>query len=362
MKICVIVGTRPDIIKLSPIIRYLHNKKSDYFVIHTGQHYSYNMDKLFFEELELPQPNYNLNVGSKTHGEMTGMMLLGIEKILIKEKPKAVLVLGDTNSTLAGALAASKLHIKLGHVEAGLRSYDRKMPEEINRIVTDHLSDFLFAPTNVSYGNLIQEGIPREKIIITGNPIVDAINKNLEISKKKNSVLKKLNLQPKNYFLLTTHRPENVDNKDLLQSVFNGLKLVNEKYGYPIIFPAHPRTIKNIETFEIKVPSFVKIIPPLGYLEFIQIQNNARLVLTDSGGIQEESCILKVPCVTLREKTERPETIDIGSNILAGTDENKILDCVNKMLKIKTNFENPFGDGNSSERIIKYLYNKISVL
>ena len=359
MKLCIIVGTRPDIVKLSPVIRYVSENHIDYFVIHTGQHYSYYMDKLFFEELELPQPKYNLGIGSKTHGEMTGIMLMGIEKVLIDEKPDIVLVLGDTNSTLAGVLAASKLHIKVAHLEAGLRSYDKKMPEEINRVVVDHLSDILFAPTNVPYGNLIHEGLPREKIVISGNTIVDALLSNLEISIRKSKILSELSLEPKSYFLLTVHRPENVDDKEILQSIFDGLKLVYDKYETPVVFPAHPRTKKNIENFNLELPSFIRMIDPLGYLDFIQLQNNAKLIFTDSGGIQEESCILKVPCVTLREHTERPETLEIGSNILAGLDKDRISEAANKMLNTSNSWDNPFGDGKSAQKIIKYLVNKV---
>lgn len=359
MKFCIVVGTRPDVIKLAPIIKYCHENALDYFVIHTGQHYSYNMDKLFFEELELPQPRYNLGIGSKSHAEMTGTMLMDIEKVLINEKPDVVIVLGDTNSTLAGVLAASKLHIKVAHVESGLRSYDRKMPEEINRIVCDHLADYLFAPTHVAYGNLLQEGLLRDKIFISGNTVVDSLLMNLEISNKKSKVLETFGVKAKNYFLLTIHRPENVDDKKLLENIVEGLELVYDKYGIDIIFPVHPRTKSNINNFNIKVPSFIKLIDPVGYLDFIQLQDKARLIFTDSGGIQEESCVLKVPCIILRDHTERTETLDIGSSILAGADSNRILEAANKMMDTKNSWENPFGDGNSATRIMQYLLTKI---
>lgn len=359
MKFCIVVGTRPDIIKLAPIIKYCNKNELDYFVIHTGQHYSYNMDKLFFEELELPQPKYNLGIGSRSHAEMTGAMLMDIEKVLINEKPDLVIVLGDTNSTLAGVLAASKLHIKVAHVESGLRSYDRRMPEEINRIVCDHLSDYLFAPTHVAYGNLLQEGLPREKIFISGNTVVDALLMNLEISNKKSKILETFGVESKNYFLLTIHRPENVDDKELLESIFKGLELVYAKYNIEILFPAHPRTKSNIISFNVKIPNFIKLINPVGYLDFIQLQDKARLIFTDSGGIQEESCVLKVPCVILRDHTERTETLDIGSSVLAGTDSNRIFEAACKMMDIKDSWENPFGDGNSSHKIMQYLLAKI---
>lgn len=359
MKFCIIVGTRPDIIKLAPIIKYCDKNNLEYFVIHTGQHYSYNMDKLFFEELELPQPKYNLGIGSRSHAEMTGTMLMDIEKVLLNEHPNLVIVLGDTNSTLAGVLAASKLHIKVAHIESGLRSYDKKMPEEINRVVCDHLSDYLFAPTHVAYGNLLQEGLTREKIFISGNTVVDALLMNLEISNKKSKILETFGIKSKNYFLLTIHRPENVDDKELLESIFKGLELVYAKYNMDILFPAHPRTKSNIINFDVKIPNYVKLIDPVGYLDFIQLQDKARLIFTDSGGIQEESCVLKVPCVILRDHTERTETLDIGSSVLAGTDSKRIFEAASEMMEIKDSWENPFGDGNSAHKIMQYLLTKM---
>ncbi len=233
MNIAIILGTRPEIIKMSPIIRACERLKLDYFILHTGQHYSYNMDRIFFEQLELPEPKYNLNVGSGTHAEETGRMLLGIEKVLVREKPEVVLVEGDTNTVLAGALAATKLGIKVGHVEAGLRSYDRSMPEEINRILTDHCSDYLFAPTEKSKTILLAEGIPDEKIFVTGNTIVDAIYQNLEIANKIRSALNDLDLKPRSYFLVTVHRQENVDNKSRFSNILKGLERINSEFNIP---------------------------------------------------------------------------------------------------------------------------------
>ena len=355
MKISIILGTRPEIIKMSPVIRELENQTLDYFILHTGQHYSYNLDKIFFEDLELPEPKYNLDVGSGSHAEETGKMLIGIEKVLKEEKPDVVLVEGDTNTVLAGALAATKLHIKVGHVEAGLRSYDRTMPEEINRVLADHVSDYLFAPTEKAKGNLLKEGIEEDKIFVTGNTIVDAVYQNLEIARRKVDILNKLNLNPEGYFLVTAHRQENVDIKERLKGILDGLELVYNKFNFPIIYPIHPRTKKKIREFGLEVPKGVELIEPLGFLGFLQLEANAKLVLTDSGGVQEETCILKVPCVTLRDNTERPETLEVGSNVLAGTDQSNLLEGVEKMMNKKRNWKNPFGDGKAGSWIVEIL-------
>jgi len=322
--------------------------------LHTGQHYSYNMDQVFFEQLELLEPKYNLDIGSGTHGEQTGKMLMRIEKVLTEEKPDIVLVEGDTNTVVAGALAASKLHIKVGHVEAGLRSYDRNMPEEINRVVTDHVSDFLFAPTEKSKQILLDEGVYSEKIFITGNTIVDSIYQNLDLADKKMNLLDELGLQSKRYFLVTIHRQENVDDKERFKNILQGLSRLHEIYGLPVVYPIHPRARKMIEKFGLDIDG-VKLIQPIGFLSFLQLENNARLVLTDSGGVQEETCILNRPCVTLRDNTERPETLDVGSNVLAGTSPKKIIECVAKMFDNKKQWDNPFGDGTAGKKIVNIL-------
>jgi len=352
--ISIVLGTRPEIIKLSPIIRECQRLGSDYFILHTGQHYSYNMDKVFFEQLELPEAQYNLDVGSGTHAEQTGKMLIGIEKVLIKEKLDIVLVEGDTNTVLAGALAAVKLSIKVGHVEAGLRSYDRQMPEETNRILADHCSDMLFAPTEKSRQILLGEGITEDKIFVTGNTIVDAVCQNLEISKRRINALSGLGVTDGGYCLATVHRQENVDNEERFRSILKGLEMVEEKFGLPVIYPIHPRARKRMKEFGISVHG-LRLTEPLDYLRFLQLESRAKLVLTDSGGVQEETCILRVPCVTLRYNTERPETIDVGSNMLAGTSPEEILEKTEYMLGIKRDWANPFGDGKAGERIIQIL-------
>lgn len=354
MKIAVVIGTRPEIIKMAPVVRELENKKANYFILHTGQHYSYNLDRVFFEQLRLPPAKYNLEVGSGSHAEQTGKILIGVEKVLEIEKPDIVLVEGDTNSVLAGALAATKLHIPVGHVEAGLRSYDRQMPEEINRILTDHCSDYLFAPTPKAKEILLGEGITEEKVFVTGNTIVDAVYQNLEIAKEAGNILNNLRLRPREYCLLTLHRQENVDNSTRFASILDGLSGVATEFRLPIIYPVHPRSQKMMSHFCLN-PKNLELIDPLDFLSFLQLEADARLVFTDSGGVQEEACILKIPCVTLRDNTERPETLDVGANILAGASSDRILDCAKLMLSRDNNWENPFGDGEAGKKIVKVL-------
>lgn len=358
MKIAVVVGTRPEIIKMSPIIRECERRKQDYFILHTGQHYSYNMDRVFFEQLELPVAKYNLDAGSGSHARQTGKILIGIEQVLTKEQPDVVLVEGDTNTVLAGALAATKLHIKVGHVEAGLRSYDRTMPEEINRVLTDHISDFLFAPTEQSKQTLLKEGIEENKIFVTGNTIVDAVYQNLELASKKANVLKQLGLKEKEYFLVTTHRQENVDNKDRFQGILSGLQQLAKEYEMPVVCPIHPRSRKKMEEFGLSADN-INLVDPQDLFGFLQLEQHAKLVLTDSGGVQEETCILGNPCVTLRDNTERPETIEVGSNVLAGTIPEDIVDSVSIMFNKERDGDNPFGDGTSGKKIIKILEERL---
>jgi UDP-N-acetylglucosamine 2-epimerase (non-hydrolysing) len=358
MKVAIILGTRPEIIKLAPVIKELKRKQSDFFLLHTGQHYSYHLDKVFFEQLELPQPRYNLDVGSGSHAEETGEMLIGIEKMLKAEKPDAILVEGDTNSVLAGALAAAKLNIRVGHVESGLRSYDRSMPEEINRTLTDHLSEYLFAPTAKAREILLGEGISEEKIFVTGNTIVDAVYENLEITRGRQNTLNTLHLKPRAYFLVTLHRQENVDNQTRFTSILEGLERVAAEFEMPMVYPLHPRSRKMMANFGLQ-PKTIILAEPMDYLNFLHLESNAKLVLTDSGGVQEEACILRVPCVTLRDNTERPETVEVGANIIAGTSPERILECSKVMLGRKNNWENPFGDGKASIRIVDILEGKI---
>ena len=355
--VCVVVGTRPGIIKMSSIIRELNKRKLSFFILHTGQHYSYEMDRKFFEDLGLPDAKHHLppcREGS-FHGEQTAHMLAGIESVLLKERPRLVLVCGDANTNLAGALAARKLHIEVGHVESGLRSHDWRMPEEHNRVIIDHISEYLFAPTKQAKENLIKDNV-KGRIYITGNTIVDALLEHIEIAKKRSNVLQELELNKDEFILITFHREENVDFPDVLTSILKALKLVSRELKIPLIFPIHPRTQKRIKGFNLvsllEGIHNLKVINAVGYLDFLILLNNARLVLTDSGGIQEESCILRVPCVTLRENTERQETVLVGANIIAGTKPENILKAVINSLDKKRDWPNPFGDGKAAEKII----------
>lgn len=354
MEVAVILGTRPEIIKMAPVIRELERRKEDYFVLHTGQHYSYNLDMALFEQMELPLARHNLDVGSGTHGEETAKILVGAERVLREENPDVVLVEGDTNSVLAGALAAAKLGIKVGHVEAGLRSYDRRMPEEINRTLADHCSDILFAPTEESQRILLSEGVPEGKVYVTGNTIVDAVYQNLDLANRQAHILSELDLEPRGYFLVTVHRQENVDNKDRFGGIFKGLEQLAAKYHLPIIYPIHPRSRKRMEYFDLNANG-VELIEPVDYWSFLRLEANARLVITDSGGVQEETCILGVPCVTSRDNTERPETLKVRSNILAGSSPEKLVECVELMLDKDNDWKNPFGDGKAGERIVQVI-------
>ncbi len=339
---------------MSPVIRELQKRKADFFILHTGQHYSYNLDKIFFEQLKLPRARYNIEAGSNSHAEQTAKIMIGVEKILQDEKVDVILVQGDTNSVLAGALAAVKLHIKTGHVEAGLRSYDRNMPEEINRILTDHCSDYLFAPTGQAGAILLGEGIPEEKIFVIGNTIVDAVYQNLELSKTHGNLLAILGLKRGEYLLVTLHRAENVDNRTRFSSILEGIERVAAALNLPVIYPVHPHSRKRMEEFDLKAPR-MNLIEPADFLGFLQLESNARLILTDSGGVQEEACILGVSCVTLRDNTERPETVEVGANIIAGTSPDKILECAQVILRQKNDWKNPFGDGKAGEKIVSII-------
>ena len=357
MKIGIIVGTRPEIIKMAPVIRECQNRGIAYFIIHSNQHYSEEMDSIFFKELNLPLPDYNLGVGSGLHSNQTGNILIKMEPILLEEKPDVVLVQGDTNTVLAGALAASKLGIKVGHIEAGLRSYDRAMPEETNRILTDHMSEYLFAVGPNQHAILAKEGIDSDKIFTVGNTVSDSLFQHLEISANTSSILADLSLEPGNFFLVTAHRASNVDVSANLMELLALFDKLHAKYSQTIVWPIHPRTQAKLKEFGIELPSYLKLIPPVGYMDFIQLQKHAQLILTDSGGIQEEACLLGVPCITLRENTERPESIEVGANVLVGRDADKALAAADKWLSVLANGEklswnNPFGDGHVAELIL----------
>jgi len=355
--IALIVGTRPGIIMFSPIIRACQNKGVNFFVIHTGQHYSPNMDNLIFRDLGLPHPKHRIEgvAEKKLHGSQTAAMLEGIEKILIHEKPSMMLVGGDANTNLAGALAARKLHIILGHIEAGERSYDWRMPEEHNRRMIDHISDLLFATNEKGARHLYDEKIMGE-VFITGNTIVDAAIQNFDIAISKSNILKKNKLIKNEYAVLTSHREENVDNPDRLEGIIKGIERVTLSLGLKVFFAAHPRTLNRIAQFKLneRIRSIKKIIiqDAPSYLDFLALIGNSRIIMTDSGGVQQEACIFKKPCVTLRGNSEWTETLEIGANLLVDTDPSSILEGTRKMLQKKPDWKTPFGDGNAANRII----------
>lgn len=342
-KIAFILGTRPEIIKMSPLIKGALHHGLSFFVIHTGQHYSEMMDQVFWDDLSLPEPKYNLGVGSGTHAEQVGKMMMAVEPVLAAERPDFVAVYADLNSSLAGALAAAKIPIPIIQLEAGLRSFDRAMPEEINRLVVDRLAQYFFAPTDVQRRHLLAEGIS-QNIFVVGNLISDAIAENLPKALARSAILAHLGLTPKQYFLTTVHRPAVVDRKEVYSKILNGLSLLAREFGLPIIYPMHPRSRKNLEAFSLTVPSDVRLIDPLDYFSFLTLLANAKLMLSDSGGLQEEAAILKVPLVTLRENTERQETVILGSNVLSGFEPDAIVGKTREMLKRPTTWQHPYGE------------------
>lgn len=350
--LAVILGTRPEIIKMAPVIRAGIEAGEDVKIIHTGQHYSHDMDGIFFEQLGLPAPFVNLAVGSASHGVQMGKMLERIEATLLELGKPRVLVHGDTNTTATGALVATRHQMITGHVEAGLRSHDRRMPEEHNRILTDHLCDRLYAPTSSAADNLRWEGIPRERVVVTGNTIVDAVQQNRSLATEKADALTRLGLESEGYILMTVHRQENVDEKAHFEGILAGVNAASATLDLPVVYAIHPRAEKKLQSFGLD-PGAIQLVPPQDYLNFLELQAHAKLVVTDSGGLQEECCILQVPCVTVRDNTERPETVEVGANMLAGVTADGILESCQKMAGATRSWSNPFGDGRSGERIVK---------
>lgn len=420
VKIVSIVGARPQFIKAATIYRVINKwnqsssakEKIVEVIVHTGQHYDENMSGIFFDELQIPKPHYNLGIGSESHGRQTGQMLAGIEEVLSEESPDFVLTYGDTNSTLAGTLAAVKLQIPSGHVEAGLRSFNRKMPEEINRMVADRVSNLLFCPTRTAINNLLSEGftpednaqiknfdINSQMIFQVGDVMYDSILFHEQLAKRSSTILATLGLEPKKYCLVTIHRAENTDDSQNLQNIFDALKMINSA-GKTIVFPLHPRTKKCLINFgldkvyglseplnvspEIKksLKSSILFIEPVGYLDMIQLEKHAQVIFTDSGGVQKEAYFLKVPCITLRNETEWVETVEDGWNVLVGADTDKIITALSRLTTVKVNDlpdsllgesedldvhsicepesqpnqSMPYGDGKAAERIIEILW------
>jgi UDP-N-acetylglucosamine 2-epimerase (non-hydrolysing) len=364
-KIILIAGTRPDFIKIAPLLSEFkkYPEKFETFFIHTGQHYDFTMSKIFFENLNIPKPDTFLNIGSASHAKQTAKIMVEFEKILLKEKPDFILVTGDVNSTLACALTAKKLNIKLIHVEAGLRSFDNTMPEEINRIITDSISDYLFVTEKDAIINLKNEGISEKKIFFVGNVMIDTLLSNME-KIDTSTILNSLSLTSNNYSVLTLHRPSNVDSKKSLEEIYSIISNICKKIK--IIYPLHPRTKKSLEKHKL-FEKFVTIenftmINSLGYIDFINLIKNSKFILTDSGGIQEEATILKIPCLTMRENTERPVTITQGTNYLVDKNKKLIFELVNNILKEETSIKDisqpsipSFWDGKTAQRIVENL-------
>jgi UDP-N-acetylglucosamine 2-epimerase (non-hydrolysing) len=357
--IAIVVGTRPEIIKMAPIVRACAERGAPFLLLHTGQHYSFELDGVFFRELELPAPHHNLEVGSGSQAYQIAAIIHGLEPILTRARPDVVLVEGDTNSVLAAGLAAHKVGLRVGHVEAGLRSYDRSMPEEINRILTDHLADHLFAPTVRARGILLSEGVAEERIHVTGNTVVDEVLRQRERARIP-GLLERFEVTPGGYALATIHRSGNVDCEDRLRGIFAGLADAGRALGMPVLASLHPRTAQRLEALGLVADDAVRRLPPLSYLEFLGLHAEAALMLTDSGGLQEEACCLHVPCVTLRENTERPESLEVGANMLAGADPEGIVAAARTMRDRARDWANPFGDGRSGSRIVDLLQERAS--
>ncbi|MHB8073894.1 non-hydrolyzing UDP-N-acetylglucosamine 2-epimerase [Desulfosporosinus fructosivorans] len=349
MKIATVIGARPQFIKAAAVSRVLRTQHQE-ILIHTGQHYDANMSEIFFEELHIPRPDYNLGIGSGRHGAQTGAILEQVEEVLITENPDALLVYGDTNSTLAGALAASKLHIPVIHIEAGLRSFNRRMPEEINRVLTDHLSSWLFCPTETAVKNLTAEGITAG-VYKNGDVMNDAFLYNLELAKEKSNILQTLGLTSKSFILCTIHRAENTDDPTRLTQI---LKAVSQ-ISLPVVLPLHPRTRKIVQELGLNsLLEQVKVIEPVGYLDMITLEAHALKLVTDSGGVQKEAYFAGVPCITMRDETEWVETVEVGWNRLTGSDEGKILDAVESFTP-PDDRPSIFGDGHAAEQFVTAL-------
>lgn len=354
-KILTIIGARPNFIKVGPLFNEIRKfKELNHVLVHTGQHYDYEMSEIFFEKFKIKKPDYNLGIGSGSHANQTALLMIELEKVIIKEKPDAVVVLGDVNSTLAGALTAAKLNIPICHIEAGLRSFDKKMPEEINRVLTDHISDFLFCPTANAVANLKKEGITRN-VYNVGDVMYDVFLENIRHIDKNPAILKSLDIKPKEYLLLTIHRASNTKNP-------GDLKLIIEAVagsGEAVVFPCHPRTKKILSKLNIAKFKNLKIIKPAGYLEMIALEKNARKIITDSGGIQKEAYWLKVPCITLRDNTEWIETVEGKWNILVGGNKEKIAKAIREFNPEKKQ-ERSFGNGKSAGKTVKIILNNLN--
>jgi UDP-N-acetylglucosamine 2-epimerase len=350
-----IVGARPQFIKAAPVTKALREAGHREFLLHTGQHYDYGMSKVFFEEMGIPEPDVNLSIGSGTQGWQTGKMLMGIEEVLLAEKPDWVLVYGDTNSTLAGALAAVKLHMPVAHVEAGLRSYNREMPEEYNRVLTDHCSELLFCPTKTAVDNLASEGI-KQGVHLVGDTMHDAVLQYAAVASERSRILQDLGLKPKGYLLATIHRPYNTDVPENLENILTAFQEIGER----VVFPVHPRTKQKVAELDVQLrigqrSGNMEIIEPVGYLDMLMLEQNARVILTDSGGMQKEAYFFGVPCVTLRPETEWVELVQLGCNKLARTDVQDICNAYEAMIGVTVENASLYGNGAASQKIVEVL-------
>jgi UDP-N-acetylglucosamine 2-epimerase (non-hydrolysing) len=367
LKVINVVGARPNFMKVAPIVEAMGRRAVEFapLVVHTGQHYDERMSDAFFQDLGLPEPDVYLGVGSGSHAQQTAAVMQLFEPVVLRERPDWVLVVGDVNSTLACALVCSKLGIRVAHVEAGLRSRDRSMPEEINRLLTDQLADLLLTPSSDGDRNLLAEGIPAERIRFVGNVMIDSLLKHLAVA-ERSRVREELEVEGRDYSVVTLHRPSNVDDAATLRRILSALERVGERL--PVIFPAHPRTHKNLSEFGLLEPlrasGRVRVVEPLGYLDFLRLYSGARLVLTDSGGIQEETTALGIPCLTLRENTERPVTVELGTNRIVGTDDARIVSEAEAALERARTGETPrvppLWDGRTADRILDALLEKSS--
>ncbi len=348
MKVVTVVGARPQFIKAAAFSRALRREHEE-VLVHTGQHYDPNLSGVFFQELEIPKPNHYLGVGSGSHGRMTGQMLERLEPVLEREAPDWVVVFGDANSTLAGALTAAKLHLPLAHVEAGLRSGDRSMPEEINRVVADHLADLLFAPTDAAMAHLAREGLAA-RARLTGDIMYDSLLQHLPLAEERSTLIQQLGLARGEYVLATAHRAANTDDLAAFERILDALALLDE----PVVFPMHPRARLALASSDLETASNVRVIEPVGYLDMLMLERNARVVITDSGGVQKEAYLLGVPAVSLREETEWEETLSSGWNVLAGTDPQRIVEAARRD-RPQGEPANVFGDGHAAERMVQLL-------
>lgn len=352
MKILTVIGARPQFIKAAAVSNIIR-KEHEEILVHTGQHYDENMSKVFFDELKIPKPDYNLEVGSGNHGHQTGTMLIKLEEIYLKEEPDLVLVYGDTNSTLAGALCASKLLIPVAHVEAGLRSFNKNMPEEQNRILTDHLSKLLFVPTVSALNNLNNEGVKAD-VHNVGDVMFDAILNFKKLAEQKDNIIKELGVEPGKFILTTIHRAENTNDINRLKNIIEALN----ECGKDVILPLHPRTKKYMSDYGLTFNENVKVIDPVGYLEMINLEMNSEKIVTDSGGVQKEAFFMKKPCITMRDETEWVETVHNGWNMVVGTNKDKILDCIINFIPEREQ-GNIFGDGHAAEKILQLINEKL---